>query len=1010
MSSNSSEDNIEIDDSLYSRQRYVLGDAAMKRILASNVLISGFGALGVEIAKNVCLAGVKAMTVHDTKEATSVDLSGQFFIGEEDLGKNRAEVSTPKLAELNPHVNISSSTVDLLDDLSMLDQFKVVVLTEANKDTQDKVGEYCHANGICFIIADVFGVFFQAFVDFGDKFEVVDKNGERERVFMISEITNEENATVTTLDEALHGLEDNDVVVFDEIEGMEGVAGPEFKVTVVNPYSFTIGDTTQYTGTAVRGICKQKKVPFEMSFKPLAESSAEPEIVLADFAKFMEPYQMHVAFQALHAFRAKHDGALPAPWDQSEADEFMAIANELKGDVELNDQYIRNLALTAQGVFPPLAAFAGGFIGQETLKAVTGKYTPLNQWLYVDCVEVLPEPEDAKNETFAKTGDRYDAVRLCIGDGLLAKIRDCRLFMVGSGAIGCEMLKNYAMVGLGCGDEGMVTLTDNDIIEKSNLNRQFLFRNHDIQQPKSETAANAVQAMNPDIKVDPHLEKVGPDTEDRYSDEFFQSLNLVCNALDNIQARLYMDGRAVVNRIPLLESGTLGTKGHVQVVVPYKTESYGSQRDPPEEDYPMCTLKSFPSKIEHTIQFFRSKFQSLLANKPVDVNTFLQKDNFYEEFQNLGDDQLLEVRNIYLYLVERKLTSYEECVQFARIKFEKYFKNKIIQLLHNYPLDMVTKDGSPFWKLPKRPPQPMEFDADNQMHMDFITSLAKIMARIYKLESHDDMDKVRAALEATEIPEFIPVDGKHIETDEKAKEEDVKEKEEPKSKLESIDREKFDAALKELAARKANGEDILLEPEDFEKDDDSNGHIDFITAGSNLRATQYGVETADRVTTKGIAGKIIPAIATTTSAVAGLVTIEMIKLLKGCELEAFKNTFMNLALPVFQMSEPGAAPSRKINDKVSITMWDRWDVSIGDCKLQELIDHFLNDYNLEVTGVFNGVKTVYNSVLPMHKKRLGKAMSKLIKGNDGNYTDLTVTFVEPGTNEEVDGAPVRFFF
>ena len=63
-----------------------------------------------------------------------------------------------------------------------------------------------------------------------------------------------------------------------------------------------------------------------------------------------------------------------------------------------------------------------------------------------------------------------------------------------------------------------------------------------------------------------------------------------------------MDRRCVYYRKPLLESGTLGTKGNVQVVIPHLTESYSSSQDPPEKSIPVCTLKNFPYEIEHTIQ------------------------------------------------------------------------------------------------------------------------------------------------------------------------------------------------------------------------------------------------------------------------------------------------------------------------------------------------------------------------------------------------------------------------
>ena len=62
-----------------------------------------------------------------------------------------------------------------------------------------------------------------------------------------------------------------------------------------------------------------------------------------------------------------------------------------------------------------------------------------------------------------------------------------------------------------------------------------------------------------------------------------------------------MDRRCVYYRKPLLESGTLGTKGNIQVILPNVTESYGSSQDPPEKTIPACTLHNFPNAIEHTL-------------------------------------------------------------------------------------------------------------------------------------------------------------------------------------------------------------------------------------------------------------------------------------------------------------------------------------------------------------------------------------------------------------------------
>lgn len=162
---------------------------------------------------------------------------------------------------------------------------------------------------------------------------------------------------------------------------------------------------------------------------------------------------------------------------------------------------------------------------------------------------------------------------------MIEKIASTNLFMIGAGAIGCELLKNYAMLGVGCAKKdpktgskgGSIVLTDPDVIEVSNLNRQFLFREKHLRKPKSSTAAAAAIQMNQQLKgnIIARLDKVHEATNHIFTDRFFEGLTIVTNALDNVAARTYVDSRCVTAKTPLLESGTLGPKGHVQVILPH---------------------------------------------------------------------------------------------------------------------------------------------------------------------------------------------------------------------------------------------------------------------------------------------------------------------------------------------------------------------------------------------------------------------------------------------------------
>jgi len=124
-----------------------------------------------------------------------------------------------------------------------------------------------------------------------------------------------------------------------------------------------------------------------------------------------------------------------------------------------------------------------------------------------------------------------------------------------------------------------------------------------------------------------------------------------------------------------------------------------------------------------------------------------------------------------------------------------------------------------------------------------------------------------------------------------------KKEEEQEEELKLNEIEKTIASVKLLCE---GLESKSLVPQEFEKDNDSNCHIDFIYALANARSENYKLDPMDWLTVKIKAGRIIPALATTTAAIAGLQTIELVKILKKCPLVDMKNSFLNLAVPILQ--------------------------------------------------------------------------------------------------------------
>jgi ubiquitin-activating enzyme E1 len=298
-----------------------------------------------------------------------------------------------------------------------------------------------------------------------------------------------------------------------------------------------------------------------------------------DLNKLNNPPQIQMAFTAYHRFIERH-GREPRPWNDSDAMDFMKICLERAGEInlEVDVKLVTTFAKICTGDLAPMNAIIGGITAQEVMKACSGKFTPISQYFCFDALECLRD-EDAMPKFISQgSGSRYDAQQIVFGDDVQRRIGDLKFFVVGAGAIGCELVKNFAMMGVGCGN-GELIITDMDLIEKSNLNRQFLFRPSDVGSPKSRTAARAAKTMNNELNIVHHEDKVCAETENVYNEFFFETLDGVANALDNVDARLFVDRKCVIYRKPLIDSGTLGTMGNVQVRVERKKKLEGIQRN-----------------------------------------------------------------------------------------------------------------------------------------------------------------------------------------------------------------------------------------------------------------------------------------------------------------------------------------------------------------------------------------------------------------------------------------------
>ncbi|CAM9571252.1 unnamed protein product, partial [Ectocarpus sp. 4 AP-2014] len=453
--------------------------------------------LGAEVAKNVILAGVRSVTLHDDRPATLEDLSSQFCLGPEaaEAGEARARASVDHLRELNPYVDVRLVEGPLTEEAIEAGGYAAVLLVDETVGFQLRANEACRRAGTAFVSASSRGAFASLFCDFGDSFVVQDTDGEEALACLVGAIVREEEGeagvgggrwVVEAVDGERHDFQTGDTIRFEDLRDAEGALldtpEEEFTVKNINPRKFSIEAGGWAAGETQRrargGRAVQVKKPSKVSSLPLRKAlrpGRVAELTLpTDFGKLDPSRQMtvHACFLCLDDFRRDHGGRYPTPGSAKDAKAFLALvkaspffsssssscssSGSTGGDgLEVDEAVVMAFSRTCAGGLSPVAGFYGGVVAQEVLKGCSSLFMPTRQFLYYDCMEALPSPLPSLKACAAR-GDRYDGQRAVLGDALQRRLFSRSIFVVGAGAIGCELLKSLALMGVGCGsgDDG----------------------------------------------------------------------------------------------------------------------------------------------------------------------------------------------------------------------------------------------------------------------------------------------------------------------------------------------------------------------------------------------------------------------------------------------------------------------------------------------------------------------------------------------------------------------------
>lgn len=165
---------------------------------------------------------------------------------------------------------------------------------------------------------------------------------------------------------------------------------------------------------------------------------------------------------------------------------------------------------------------------------------------------------------------------LGIGEEGQQRLRESHALVVGCGALGCVIIDSLARAGV-----GTLTIVDRDVVEITNLQRQILYDEADVNAgtPKAMAAKARVGRINSEITVHAHVDDFSPRNASRFfgSGDGSDGVDIILDGLDNFETRYLLNDLAVQRGIPYIYGGAVGTTGVSMAIIPSSVKLPGAK-------------------------------------------------------------------------------------------------------------------------------------------------------------------------------------------------------------------------------------------------------------------------------------------------------------------------------------------------------------------------------------------------------------------------------------------------